>query len=132
MNKKIHYIPLILILCFSAAFFVYPMRTIGLSDEAQGYIDYLSDKYGDDSSEPNGDDTSEPTSNESTQIHVDLESSTLIDEQDLNDYDQVGESVLIPASPELLEKIENEEYQYNPPVVNYWQKKEKINEINNN
>jgi hypothetical protein len=65
-------------------------------------------------------------------INIDTITSTLIDEQDLNDYDQVGESVLIPASPELLEKIENEEYQYNPPVVNYWQKKEKINEINNN
>jgi len=38
-------------------------------------------------------------------------------------------SALIPASPELLDKIENEGYQYNPPVVNYYEKKDKSDEI---
>jgi hypothetical protein len=134
MNKKIYYILLTLILCFVTSSIIYPMKVIGLSDEAQSYVDYLADKYGDNSSEPdssNESPSSTPNSNgEPGEINFDSNTGTLINEPDLNDYNKVDEA-LIPASPEVLEKIENEGYQYNPPVVNYYEKKDDNNNVAN-
>ena len=63
------------------------------------------------------------------EINIDVTTGKLLfNNEILNDYNKVDEA-LIPASPEVLEKIENEGYQYNPPVVNYYEKKDKFGEI---
>ena len=84
-----------------------------LSPESNVNINILKQKYGCYLSE----------------INIDATTGKLLSNDELlNNYTKVDEA-LIPASPEILDKIENEGYQYNPPVVNYYEKKDRSDEI---
>jgi hypothetical protein len=104
MNKKIYYIPLILILCFSIIFVVYPIKTIGLSDEGQSYIDYLAEKYGDE----------EPAEGTTTVINA----SDAVDTSDLQEaYEEWEEAYETPEHPNYY--TETEPFPEGDPEVSY-------------